>query len=65
MVLVSARFIPDIHRPDFSFDSTWQTVALWLAIAGTACLAAALVWLRADLLGAELRLEDQLHSYGR
>ena len=33
LVYISARFIPDIHRPSFSFDSAWQTAALLLGMA--------------------------------
>jgi heme exporter protein C len=62
MVYVSARFIPDIHRPDFSFESAWQTVALLLGMAGTIILAGVLIWLRTDVLRRRLELENQLHS---
>jgi heme exporter protein C len=60
LVFISARFIPDIHRPNFSFDSHWQTTALMLGMAGTAMLAAALIWLRTSLLRDGLELEKQL-----
>jgi heme exporter protein C len=60
LVFVSARFIPDIHRPNFSFDSPWQTVALMLGMAGTGLLAAALIWLRTSLLRSGVELERQL-----
>jgi heme exporter protein C len=60
LVFVSARFIPDIHRPNFSFDSPWQTAALMLGMAGTALLAAALIWLRTSLLRSGVELEKQL-----
>jgi heme exporter protein C len=59
LVYISARFIPDIHRPDFSFDSAWQTAALLLGMAGTAVLAGALVWLRTSLLCSSLTLEEE------
>ncbi len=62
MVYVSARFIPDIHQPDFSFDTSWQTAALMLGLVGTMVLAGALVWLRTDLLQSRLRLEEELLS---
>ncbi|UCD52537.1 MAG: cytochrome c biogenesis protein CcsA [Phycisphaerales bacterium] len=62
MVYISARFIPDIHRPDFSFESSWQTLALVLGIAGTIALAGVLIWLRADLLRRRFELENQLHN---
>lgn len=61
LVYISARFIPDIHRPNFSFDSAWQTAALLLGLAGTMLLAGALIWLRTDLLRRRLELESQLH----
>ncbi len=60
LVFISARFIPDIHRPSFSFDSPWQSAALMLGMAGTAVLAAALIWLRASLLRSAVELEKQL-----
>ncbi len=58
LVFISARFIPDIHRANFSFDSSWQTAALMLGMVGTAVLAAALIWLRTSLLSCELRLDE-------
>ena len=60
LVFISARFIPDIHRPNFSLDSAWQTAALMLGMAGTALLAAALIWLRTSLLRDSLKLEEEL-----
>jgi heme exporter protein C len=58
LVYISARFIPDIHRPSFSLDSSWQTAALLLGMAGTAALAAALIWLRTSLLASEALLDE-------
>ena len=58
LVYISARFIPDIHRPNFSLDSSWQTAALLLGMAGTAALAAALIWLRTSLLASEALLDE-------
>ena len=60
LVFISARFIPDIHRPNFSLDSAWQSAALMLGMAGTAVLAAALIWLRTSLLRSGVELEKQL-----
>ena len=60
LVYISARFIPDIHRPNFSFDSSWQTAALRLGMAGTVLLAAGLIWLRTSLLRDTLKLEEEL-----
>ena len=57
LVVVSARFIPDIHRPNFSFDSPWQTVALVTGIIGMALLAGLLIWLKTDLLRNKTKLE--------
>jgi len=60
LVYISARFIPDIHRPNFSLDSAWQTAALMLGMAGTALLAAGLIWLRTSLLRDSRKLEQEL-----
>jgi heme exporter protein C len=60
LVYISARFIPDIHRANFRFDSAWQTAALMLGMAGTALLAGGLIWLRASLLRDTLKLEQEL-----
>ena len=59
MVFISARFIPDIHRPSFSFDSFWQTAALMASFAAMALLAALLIWLRTDLLKSKAKLEKE------
>ncbi len=59
MVFISARFMPDIHRPSFSFDSWWQTAALVLSIAAIALLAAVLICLRTDLLKNSAKLEKE------
>jgi heme exporter protein C len=61
MVYISARFIPDyIHRASFSFDTNWQRAALMTGMFGTMLLAAAMIWLRTELLGVKARLEDEL-----
>jgi heme exporter protein C len=60
LVFVSARFLPDMHRPSFSLDSAWQTAALMLGMVGTSLLAAALIWLRTSLLRDTLKLEEEL-----
>ena len=59
LVFISARFIPDIHRPNFQLESSWQSAALMLGMAGTAVLAGALIWLRTDLLASRLKLEEE------
>jgi len=50
LVLISARFVRDIHRPSFSFQSAAQTSAFILAVCGTLVLAVLLIWLRTDIL---------------
>ena len=62
MVYISARFIPDIHRPDYSFESSWQSLALMLGMVGTIVLAGVLIWLRTDLLRRRFELENRLHD---
>lgn len=57
LVLISARFMPDIHRASFVFDSGWQRLALVLGIISFAALAGMLVWLRRDLLASKAVLE--------
>jgi len=59
MVFISARFIHDIHRPSFSFDSSWQTAALILSMAAVSLLAALLIWLRTDLLRTKTLFEKE------
>jgi len=59
MVFISARFIPDIHRPSFSFDSLCQSVALMLSMAAMALLAALLIWLKTDILKNKTMLENE------
>jgi len=59
MVLFSARFIPDMHRPNFSFESAWQAVALMLGMIATVLLGSAMIWLRTDSLRSTLRLEEE------
>ncbi len=50
LVIISARFIRDVHRPAFSFDTGWQIAALLLTILGTIFIAAVLIWIRSDIL---------------
>jgi heme exporter protein C len=64
MVYISARFIPDIHRPNFSFGAPVQYAAFVLAILGTLLLITCLIWLRFDLLQAKTHLEESLYSEG-
>lgn len=50
LVYISARYVPDIHWPKFSFQSIWQSAAFGLAVGGTLLLATVLIWIRADIL---------------
>lgn len=59
MVFISARFMPDIHRPNFSFDSPWQTVTLMVSMVATLLLAALLIWLKTDILKNKAGLEKE------
>ncbi|MHC4280447.1 MAG: hypothetical protein ACYSUJ_09875, partial [Planctomycetota bacterium] len=59
MVIITARFLPDIHRPSFSFDSPWQTFAFILCMISTLLLAAALIWLKTDILKNKAELEKE------
>lgn len=56
LVLISARYIRDIHRPGFSFQTGAQTAAFALVVLGTLLLAAALIWIRADISKIKTRM---------
>jgi heme exporter protein C len=58
LVLISARFIRDMHVSSFSFETGWQYTALGLGVCGTLLLAAALIWIRADISKIEIRDTD-------
>ena len=57
LVYISARIIPDIHKPNFSFDTSGQYAAFGLGMLGTILLAASLLWFRYDILSSKSRLE--------
>jgi heme exporter protein C len=59
LVYVSARFMPDVHRPSFSFETTWQSAALALGMAGTVLLASALIWLRTEQFQNKTAIQAQ------
>ena len=59
LVVLSARFIPDIHRPSVSFQTPWQYTAFGLAVCGTLLLAALLIWLRADILKTKVKMDNR------
>lgn len=61
MVIISARFMPDIHRARFLGDPQ-QKVAFWLSVAAMAFWAAMLIWFKADILKNKARLEKELIS---
>lgn len=58
MVLISARFIPDIHRASVGFTSVWQKTALLLVIVSMSMLAALLIWIRTDILKSEQKCSE-------
>lgn len=60
LVIISARFMPDIHKPNFSFTSGWQSFAFMTAMVTTIFLAGLLVWLRTDIIVAKNELEKEL-----
>jgi heme exporter protein C len=59
MVYISARFLPDIHQPGFTFTSPWQTRAFMLGMVATVLLAAGLIWLKTDILRQKAKLENE------
>ncbi len=61
LVIISARFIPDIHRASFSFDSVWQSTSLGLIVLANFFLAALLIWLKTDILQSKALLENELN----
>jgi heme exporter protein C len=46
IVFITARFIPDIHQPSFSFDNPWQYLTLVAAIAGINILGFVFIFFR-------------------
>ena len=62
MVIVSARFMPDIHRPGFSFTSSWQSIAFVLSVAAMILLGSLMISLKADILRIKARLQEQTFS---
>jgi heme exporter protein C len=58
MVLITARFMPDIHRPNFSFDSAWQSASLMTCMLATVLLAAVMMWLKADIIKSRIKLDQ-------
>ncbi len=58
-VIISARFIPDIHRPSFAFDTPAQLLALACSVCGTILLMTALVWTKSDLLKIKNQMDTE------
>lgn len=59
LVYISARFVQDIHKPNFTLDSSWQRVAFILSMVSTILWATCLIWLRTDILKNENKLEKE------
>jgi heme exporter protein C len=57
LVLISARYIRDIHQPNVSFEVGWQYAALGLAVCAALLLAFLLVWIRADIFKINDRIQ--------
>ena len=49
LVIISARFIRDIHRPGFTFDKPIQSLTLFIAALGAVLLMTALIWIRTNI----------------
>ena len=60
MVFISARFMPDMHIKNVSFESAWQGASFGLSILGTLLLASLLIWLKAEILKNKAELEYDL-----
>jgi ABC-type transport system involved in cytochrome c biogenesis permease subunit len=62
MVIISARFMPDMHRASFDFDSPWQRLAFFLGMISIILLGTFFIWLRMSILKAKDTFEQQLIS---
>jgi len=60
LIIISARFVRDIHRPGVSFQTPWQYAAFVSGILGMAVLALALIWLRADMLNIKNKIDSEI-----
>jgi heme exporter protein C len=60
MVIISARFLPDVHRASFEFTSPWQYAAFFMSMIATVMLAGVLISLRTDLIKLNTTLEQQI-----
>jgi len=59
MVYISARFMPDIHRPNFTLDSSGQTITFMVSMFAILLLASLLIWLKTDVLKVQDKLEKE------
>jgi heme exporter protein C len=60
LIFISARFIRDIHRPSFSFQTGWQYAAFGLSVCGTGLLAALLILIKSDVLKVKNEMDMKL-----
>ena len=60
LVLISARFVRDIHQPKITFQSPWQYVTFFLAVLGTIISALILIYIRTEILKTRTRIETAL-----
>jgi len=58
LVLISARFVRDIHQPNAGFQTGWQYAALGLTVCGMLLLAWLMIWIRADILKTDSELSN-------
>jgi len=58
LVYISARYLPDIHRANFSFGAPEQRFAFFLSMGSIVLLGALLIWIRTDILKIQNRLEE-------
>jgi len=59
MVILSARFIPDIHRAGFQFTLFGQRLAFFLSMLATVLLAVVLIWIRTEILACKTKLQRE------
>lgn len=59
-VFVSARFMRDVHRGNFSFETAAQSAAFGMAVLGVILLAAGLVWVRVEIL----KIKEEIDTTG-
>lgn len=60
MVFITARLMPDMHRPNIEFESAAQGASFGLSILGIIMLAVLLIWLKIDILKNKAKLESDL-----